>query len=104
MKGGMITRAVKIPVKKIRSGMLLKMNLNLVLVAWYAEARAFRATITFDDCCCKYRNVVGVQLYASDPEIMEKMLLDVAQMYPPKESMNVVIPDVFTSCDMEVDN
>ena len=100
----MITRAVKIPVKKSRSGMLLKMNLNLVLVVWDSEARAFRATITFDDACCKYRNVVGLQLYASDPEMMEKMLLDVAQMYPPKEPVSVLIPDVFTSCDMEVDN
>lgn len=91
-------RVVEIPMKRSNGK---KMHIGLILVVWDERARAFKATITFDDVCCKYRDVVGLQLYASDPEMMEKMLLDIARIYPPKEPMRVLIPDIFASSETQ---
>lgn len=70
------------------------MQISMVITMWdrgkrvYAAAVAFHLTRDRPD-----RKPLGYRVYANNPQTLEQLLLDLADLYPPARKIAVPLPD-----------
>lgn len=70
------------------------MQINMIAAKWDRKIRAYVAMVIFDLTRDRPdRKPVGYKLYANNLQTMERMLLDLADLYPPVRKMVVSLPD-----------